>query len=464
MSLSWVPLFHDLGLVDGILQPIFSNFISILMPPIAFIQKPERWLTAVSKYKVTKTIGPNFAYDLCVKKIDEKKLDNLNFENVQYFRNAAEFINYSTLNKFFQKFERFGLRRVAIDSGYGLAEAVVQVTGCKINETYKELSIDKFLLSQNIFSLKNDFTENSTRIVSVGYPFKSLELQIVNPNTFRLAADNEIGEVWIKGKSVSPGYWRCINATEAVFKQTIVGTNQSGYLRTGDLGFLHEGELYITGRIKELMIIRGKNYYPQDFELLVRSSHSSFETNNGTIAFSIFEEKEKVVIVQEILRSHYRALKAKKAITEVKKHLANSFEIEVDEILLVAPLSIPKTSSGKLMRLKCREMYKNGELNILHKFSKLDLLKKQLPVSENKVNFVKNVLITSIHEFIEEGVVLDDKSSILNLGIDSINLAEISNNISEKLKIEIDPTLFYEFETIDKITEHLNGLFENRNI
>ncbi len=374
IGVGWLPLFHDMGLIGHVFQPIYVGFPCILMPPVAFLMKPIRWLKVIAKYRATISGGPNFAYDLCQQKIKPEQLENLDLSSWQVAFNGAEPVKAKTLEQFANKFAPCGFAKNAFYPCYGMAEATLFVTGGNKNNPP--------LINQDI--------------VGCGYPWLEQKIVIVEPETFIPCREGETGEIWISGKSVARGYWRREQETKETFQARIsnsyqttlpnsetssispifqgdkegikIEENQKEYFfRTGDLGFLLEGELFIKGRLKELIIIRGENHYPHDIERIVEESDLALCSNAGAVFTIEVDGQEKLVIVQEVKRSCLKHLDIKEVTRNIACSVTAQFSLPIHSTVLVKPGSIPKTSSGKIQRHLCRQQFINNELKAIEK-------------------------------------------------------------------------------------------------
>jgi amino acid adenylation domain-containing protein len=361
--LSWLPLYHDMGLIGGVLQPLYVGARCILMSPVSFLQKPLRWLQAISRYRATTSGGPNFAYDMCVQKIDPARRMELDLSSWSVAFNGSEPVRAKTLKQFAKSFEPCGFRPEAFFPCYGLAEATLFVSGNPIVrppviKTFAAESLARHRVEQKSGDAEADVQE----LVSSGTTF-SEETLIVNPETSTPCAHNEVGEIWIAGDSVAKGYWGHPEETQKTFCARLAGVSGETFLRTGDLGFLHDGELFITGRLKDLIIIRGRNLYPQDIEQTVVECHADLR-RGGSVAFSVeVEGEERLVVVQELERHASSDLDG--LIQRVRQAINQEHEIQPVAIALVRAGSVPKTSSGKLQRRASREMFLAGSFETL---------------------------------------------------------------------------------------------------
>lgn len=364
----WLPNYHDMGLIGGVLQPLYGNFPVILMAPLDFLQKPIRWLQAISRYQATTSGGPNFAYELACQKVNESQLANLDLSSWSVAFTGAEPIRAETLDKFTATFEACGFRREAFYPCYGMAETTLIVTGGLKSAPPLIRQLDSVALEQNrIVVTKRG--EPSRQIVGCGQSAGGLEIAIADPQSKISLQDKQVGEIWIMGSSVAKGYWHQPEETNASFGAYLSDTGAGPFLRTGDLGFLDNGELFVTGRIKDIIIIRGQNYYPQDIELTVEKSHPALKSNSGA-AFAIdFKGSERLVVVQEVERTYLRKLNVKQVVESITQAIATEHNLRAYATVLVKTGSIPKTSSGKIKRYACKAEFIAGSLNIVGDWS-----------------------------------------------------------------------------------------------
>ncbi|NEO73793.1 fatty acyl-AMP ligase [Moorena sp. SIO3H5] len=365
----WLPFYHDMGLIGNVLQPLYLGKPVILMPPVAFLQKPIRWLQAISRYKATTSGGPNFAYDLCVNKIKPEKLTGLDLSSWRVAFSGAEPVLPQTLEKFANYFAPCGFRAEAFYPCYGMAETTLLVSGgLKTAEPIIRL-VDGAALSQNKVVQSTDHNDEVREIVGCGRSWLNQKIAIANPESQIQCPDGQVGEIWVSGASVAMGYWRKPQKTQETFHAYLADSQQGPFLRTGDLGFLLDGELFITGRIKDVIIIRGQNHYPQDIELTVQKSHPALRPHCGA-AFTVeFKGDKRLVIVQEVERSYIRKLDVKEVAASICQGVTAEHALQVYAMVLVKTGSIPKTSSGKIRRQACRAEFLTGSLNVVGDWS-----------------------------------------------------------------------------------------------
>jgi acyl-CoA synthetase (AMP-forming)/AMP-acid ligase II len=360
LAMSWLPAYHDMGLIGGLLQPLFGGFRCILMSPTAFIHNPFRWLQAISHYRVTISGGPNFAYDLCVRKIAPEQRTRLDLSCWSVAFNGAEPVRHESLALFAQTFADCGFRAEAFYPCYGLAEATLIVMTKPLRSGQPTIChVDKTALQQNCTVARQD-GPSVVHVVSCGTVLGDQVVRIVDPERATRCHPGEIGEIWVSGPSVAQGYWDRPAETAAIFGGYCLDTGEGPFLRTGDLGFERDGEFYITGRLKDLIILGGRNYYPQDIEQTIAAVEPALCPGAGA-AFSIeVAGEERVVVVQEVLRHAQADLD--RLIGAMRLAVAREHEIELYGIMLLNPGHVPKTSSGKIQRRLCRLQFLEGSL------------------------------------------------------------------------------------------------------
>lgn len=366
----WLPLFHDMGLIGNVLQPMYLGIPSFLMSPVDFLQRPFRWLQAISRYQATTSGGPNFAYDLCVRKITPEQIESLDLSSWEIAFNGAETVHAHTLEQFTATFEPCGFRRETFYPCYGMAETALFISGGLKTALPVKHKVEKAALEENrIVTATSENNDRVQTIVGCGQTWLDQKISIVNPETLTLCPTGNIGEIWVSGPNVAQGYWNRSAKTEQTFNAYIADTNEGPFLRTGDLGFLQDGELFVTGRIKDVIIIRGQNHYPQDIELTVQNSHPALRPSCGS-AFTVdVNSSVRLVIVQEIERSYLRKLKANAVVESIRQAVTAEHGLQVYAIVLVKTGSIPKTSSGKIQRHACRARFLSGSLNVVEDWS-----------------------------------------------------------------------------------------------
>jgi phthiocerol/phenolphthiocerol synthesis type-I polyketide synthase C len=369
VGVTWLPHFHDMGLIGGLLQPIYAGGEMIVMAPTAFLQRPIRWLAAASRYHATTLVAPNFAYDLCAQKIAAADRASLDLSRVNVALCGAEPVRPETLSQFAEAFGPCGFRRDTFRPAYGLAEATLIVSGRSDGGAPFTPSVDAEELLRNRVQPAEDGAEGGRVLMGCGGIAPGMRVAIVDPESHTPCDPDRVGEIWVRGSSVAVGYWRKPEETRQTFGAHLA-SGEGPFLRTGDLGFLDHGKLFITGRLKDLIIIRGSNHYPQDLEYTVERSHRALRPASGA-AFSIdADDAERLIIVQEV--SDASSVPGEEAVAAIRRALAESHEVSPDTIVLIEPRSIPRTSSGKIQRYACREAFLAGTLDAVHKWSDRD--------------------------------------------------------------------------------------------
>jgi len=367
VAVSWLPHFHDMGLIAGLLQPLYGGFPGILLSTVAFAQRPVRWLNAISRYKATASGGPNSAYQLCAQKVTAEQEAALDLSSWRVAYNGAEPISGNTLDQFASRFGKRGFRREAFLPTYGLAEATLLVSGARHGPVPNIQTVSADALEGNRAVPAGNGDRNSRAIVGCGGFQPSQTVVIVEPETRCLRPAGAIGEIWVSGPGVSQGYWRRPQETEKTFGANLSDGSAGPFLRTGDLGFIQRGELFVTGRLKDLIIIGGRNHYPQDIETTVGRAHAALSAG-CSVAFSVYEcDEERLVVVSEVAHRYKQTPDAKTDFAEVassvRRAVWENHDLPINDVVFVRRGSIPITSSGKVRRRACREAYLAGSLS-----------------------------------------------------------------------------------------------------
>lgn len=362
----WLPPYHDMGLIGGILTPSYVGLHSHLMSPDSFLQRPLRWLNMITREGGTTSAAPNFAYDLCVKRVTLEQREKLDLSTWKIALNGAEPVNASTLKRFVEYFEPAGFKMSTFFPAYGLAEATVFVAGSDPDKGAHIACLSIKELEHKHLAHATD-PVNGREIVSSGYGADSVKIRIVDPSNHKRCHDGKIGEIWVRSNAVAFGYWGRDFETHHTFEAKLhEDAADEPYMRTGDLGGFLDGELYVTGRIKDLIIIRGQNHYPHDIEATVMASHPALRPGGG-VAFSVSQYTgEQLVIVQEMDRKAGPDVNYPEVEAAIHAAVSHFHQLKVACLVLVAPGSVPKTSSGKVQRSQCKELLLDGELTPLN--------------------------------------------------------------------------------------------------
>jgi acyl-CoA synthetase (AMP-forming)/AMP-acid ligase II len=370
VGVSWLPVNHDMGLIGGVLQPAFSGFPVWLMAPAAFLQRPARWLQAISRLRATHSAGPNFSYALCARRVTDDDRRTLDLRSWHVAYNGSEPVRLETMEAFQRAFGECGFCWEAFVPAYGLAESTLFVCGSPAADDPITVDVDRASLSRSVVSPPATDRETVT-LVSSGQPTGAVRVEIVDPVRHTRCGPHQIGEIWVAGDSVAAGYWNRPEDTTATFRAFIDDTGEGPFLRTGDLGFLRNGSLFVTGRIKDVLIVRGAKHYPQDLELTAERASSSIRPG-CCAAFTIpgsEGDDESITIVAEIDARHAKLATGTVVychiLTKIRQLVADTHHVQIRAVELVPAGTLPRTTSGKLQRFKCREMFLDGTMPLL---------------------------------------------------------------------------------------------------
>lgn len=354
---SWLPLFHDMGLVGSLFLSGYCGMRAVILSPAGFIRDPSIWLNAISKYRAVCSVAPNFAYEYCASRIGPHETDGLDLSAWQFAFNGSEPVRASTLERFAAAFAACGFQPEAFRPSYGLAESTLYVTGIDRAASPRVFQLDREELKRGRFQIAQ--TNQSQAVVGCGKPSPETRVEIVDPATQQRSEPGQAGEIWLSGPSVALGYWSRPDETAKVFHARLAGDEENRFLRTGDLGCFFDGELVVTGRLKDLIVIRGANYYPQDIEASAALAHPDIP-DGCAAAFAVEHDGEdRVFLVCEVSRSQARSGEENysEMAEAIRRTVHQEHGITLQGISLVRPGSIPKTSSGKIRRAACREGY-----------------------------------------------------------------------------------------------------------
>lgn len=463
VSVAWLPIFHDLGMMDGIIQPLYSGYHGVVMAPVSFLEKPFRWLKAITKYRGTHAGGPNFTYDLCVSKITDDQLSQLELSCWESAFNGAEPVRYATWKNFAKKFEVCGFRSHHYWAGYGLAESTLLVSGSELRKEPVFCKVDSDALKNNRMVEILDETEG-TLLMSSGRTILDTKVVIVDPEKSERCETGMIGEVWVSSPSVAQGYWRREKESKETFGAYISDTNEGPFLRTGDLGFLKDNLLYVTGRLKDVIIIRGQNYYPQDIEFTVEQAHATLKTTGGAAFSTDVKGEERLVVIQEMERTALRDLNVTDVCDHISRAISQHHELKVYAIVLIKPGSLPKTSSGKTQRKACKKAFLENTLSVVGEWYERESVNKAAGEEELKFESFAQSSQSNIQKWLLHKVAQCFKVSvdavsidepIDKLGMDSMIAVQLSSDIGSWLNMEISQTLLYDYPTIKSLASYL---------
>ncbi|RMG56601.1 MAG: hypothetical protein D6722_26280, partial [Bacteroidetes bacterium] len=436
---TWLPLFHDMGLIGTGLYPAYQGGCVYIMTPLAFIQSPLRWLSAISRYRANISGGPNFAYDLCVSKIPQDDLASLDLSAWRVAFNGAEPVRAATLAAFEQHVASAGFRSTAFMPCYGMAETTLMVTGEPATAIARQLHVDRLRLQQGQAVPAASATPETQALVSCGHTGPGLQLQIVDPDRQQALPDGQVGEVWVSGTSVCDGYWARPALSADTFRAPLSDAAASGWLRTGDLGFCLDGHLYLTARLKDLIIVRGRNHYPPDIEQTVEQAHPAFLAGGGAAFAHDQNGSEQLVIVQEIERGSLRQHPAETLFQAIRQALGEVHELQPHAIALIRRRTLPKTSSGKVQRSATRQAWLQGQLPIeaqwIQPAEATDAPGQTPPpqlTTEALASWVQNWMQAKLH--LRPGDI-DLQDPISAYGIDSMSMVEFEDEVSAFLGV-----------------------------
>ncbi len=455
----WLPVFHDMGLVGNLLNPLFCGYPCVLLSPMAFMKRPLTWLEAVSKYRVTGTGGPNFAYELCLRNIKPDERAKLDLSSWDSAFCGAEPVRPETRKRFAEYFAPSGFRAKAFYPCYGLAEATLLVTGGLKLTPARTLTVDREQLQRGLAQLSTEKADKASTavLISCGQPWQGTTLRIVDPAIRRGVPERSVGEIWVAGESVAAGYWNNPSATEATFR-AFLEDGEGPYLRTGDLGFLDGGELYVTGRIKDVIIIRGRNYYPHDVEDAVEGCHPAIHPSKA-IAFSVDKDgEEQLIVAVEVDRQALRDLDVDAVVLAVRRSVIESQELAVAGVLLLNPGGLPRTSSGKVRRGTCRDLFLSKRLDVLAAWRADDTSRQgslQPPSGPNAIDVVDWIVKWASRELKLGVSAIDLSRPLTDYGMDSRAGAQFVLALEEWLQRPVQPELLWELPSIAALADHL---------
>jgi acyl-CoA synthetase (AMP-forming)/AMP-acid ligase II/acyl carrier protein len=501
---SWLPVYHDMGLIGCLLMPVYAGISVVLMPPVAFIEKPLRWLAAISKYRGTLVTAPNFAYELCVRKVKPEQVHQLDLSSIKVMGNGAEPIRSDTLDRFSTLFAKAGFRSSAFFPCYGLAEATLIVSGGPVSLEPSRLSLEKSELES--LRVRESSMPTAKTLVSCGRVCEGQQVMIVNPENGEPCGQGGIGEIWVAGPNVANGYWNKPEPTKNHFAASLKQKGK-GFLRTGDLGFIWNSELYVAGREKDLIIVMGRNHYPQDIELTVERAHQAIRPGNVVAFAAEGSQREELWVVCELERTAVESLPADLPNT-ILSAVAHEHELQIARIFFVKAGSLPKTTSGKLQRGLTKRKVSNGEIEVVSQWNQPERSYQPLIPSTHSAKSIstdgtakppttptlsqkpdasaivkKPVQITkSTHKTVEKKVgdspsaekireqllrwfskaaeipmnSIDPAQPLVAYGMDSLMAFELGCVIEEQYRFKVPSSLPFDYPTLDGVVEYLS--------
>jgi acyl-CoA synthetase (AMP-forming)/AMP-acid ligase II len=382
VTVTWLPAFHDMGLTNGIIQPVYKGRPCYLMPAVSFLMRPIRWLEAISRYKATISGGPNFAYELCTREITAEQRERLDLSSWDVAYNGAEPVRADTMKRFAATFASCGFRGSAFHPSYGLAEATLLVSGGSLRDEMFH-TIQVAALEHNRVVEACAPHQNTRTLVSSGHADHDTKVVIANPEALTTCAPDQVGEIWVSGPGVTQGYWNRPEETKRTCRAYLKDTGEGPFLRTGDLAFMKNGELFVTGRLKDLIIIGGRNLHPEDIEMTVEQSHPAVRPA-CCAAFSVDgTDEEQLIIAAEVEPRYLPAIRTAPhggpgaysrarlpldvaaVVRAIRRAVAEEHDVRVRTVVLLRAGRIPKTTSGKVQRYACQASFLKGTLERL---------------------------------------------------------------------------------------------------
>ncbi len=474
-SVFWLPAFHDMGLIGGLLSPLYLGTHTVNFSPRAFLSRPLRWLELISQYRGTITGAPNFAYQLCVDRIDGAQAEGLDLSCLRVAFCGAEPIQHRTLEQFASRFAHTGFSAHAIAPCYGLAESTLFVSGGRLGTDSLTIHVDRAKFrAGNIHIASSQHGNDTIRLVSSGRASSDMEVTIVDPSNLTALGECQVGEIWLRGPSVAAGYWPMSDQdprfSGRILKQP---ATQPNYCRTGDLGFLHSGHLYVTGRLKDLIILRGRNHYPQDIEATVTKSMGS-DCGAAAVFSSSGPAGEGLCIIAETPR-HFETQQLTEWSRKIRRDVIEEHEIDPRHLLLVRPGTVPMTTSGKVMRSSCKELFESKSIESRYRWDRSDvrtdgapLPLPELPVSGSYQD------VSSIAHSIEQWLLswlmirggvsqreINAERSFNDFGLDSLSAIEMSSEIEDWLGVRLTPLTAFEHPTPRALANYLAQTLAN---
>lgn len=479
-GLMWTPFYHDMGLIGGVIEPIYAGNLTTFLPPVDFLQQPVRWLRTISTERITVSGGPNFAYELCINAITPDQCEGLDLSCWEVAFSGAEPVRAGTLERFAAKFAPYGFRFAAFTPCFGMAESTVMTTCTPQAQPPVILECDAQALTQHRVKIAPTAggATSPQRLVSSGRAWCNQTVRIVHPEGRTLCEPDEVGEIWIAGPSVTGGYWNRPQESAETFGAYLADTGEGPFLRSGDLGFLQDGELFVTGRCKDLIIIRGRNYYPQDLELTVEGAHLALEAN-AVAAFTVTQDDaEQLVIAAEIARTQVRTIDTAAVIAAIRRAISQEYQLAVSVILLLRPGRMLKTSSGKLQRSAMRQAYLEGTVesiarwmhpprangrNALAHAPYTTAADTQQPVVAPTRQAVEAWITAQLAQRLgTTPAAIDLNKPFADYGLDSVAAVELVHALRQWVEsngqpITLDVTALWDFPTIATLAQHLAG-------
>ncbi len=453
VEVSWLPVFHDMGLIAGVLLPIWLGVPSYLMAPSTFVRNPLSWLHALSRYRGTHAGAPNFAYQACVDAAASADVSGVDLTRWQVAWNGAEPVRQETLERFRARFRPNGLRPESVCGAYGLAEATLVVSGGDGSRSASALTVDDAELHNGHVRVRTDDVEGARLLAGSGRPGAGIDVRIVRPDGHRLAEPDGLGEIWVRSDSVAQGYWQRPDESEQTFG-AYLPTGEGPYLRTGDLGFLHDGEVFVIGRIKDVIVIRGVNYYPHDIEYTVERSHPALQPDAGAVIGIERDGEVDLVAVHEIRSDCPLPVAGDEVVDAIRRDVAREHHLALQRVVLLRPGGLPKTSSGKVQRTRCREVLGGPALPVVHEWEQAGAPASVGFTTESLSQ--PGVLERQLVHWLQRELSLTGltwRTPLTELGIDSLKGVELVNVLSTSFGYPFPATSLLDHPTVASLAD-----------
>ncbi|MBO9699914.1 MAG: polyketide synthase dehydratase domain-containing protein [Sporocytophaga sp.] len=452
---TWLPQYHSFAQDLNIFSPLLKGATSVIQAPGNFVKNPQDWLMAISRYKASHTGAPNFAFDYCCNSIDGNTLKGISLESLQFILSGGEPIHTQSCENFYNKFQSLGLKRNVFAPIYGLSEMGTVVTKTP-GKSMQILSLDISSLQEGKVKI-SDSSDKAKSLTSCGEIGTEVEIQIVHPENHTPCSTEEVGEIWIKSPAIGQGYYNRRKETEDIFGASLKGNTKDKFLRTGDLGFIKNRQLYIVGREKEVIIIHGKNYHPVDIEWTIKNNLPYLILPTAVFSCEI-DQEERVIVVQE-LENEQSESDYKRIAKEILSAVSHAYQLKIYDIVLVRKGGIPRTGSGKIRRKACCNDYVNQQLNLLYKYRRQNtgasMEAKEIPSPTDKSLLEilkKEVFVKVLHSDID---ILEEAKSFNELGLNSIQYIQVAKRIEEFFNIEFNPVMLYEFKDFTALSNYI---------
>jgi acyl-coenzyme A synthetase/AMP-(fatty) acid ligase/acyl carrier protein len=473
IAVTWLPHFHDMGLIEGLLNPLYAGFPVVFMPPAQFVARPVLWLQLITRFRATHSGAPNFAYDLCAKRVSDEQLSELDLSCWTVAYSGAEPVRSETMDRFAGRFGACGFQHQAFSPCYGLAEATLMVSGSLKTEPPIVMDVDAARLERGGIATPAAGVK-SRRLAGSGHPRRGTRLLIVDPETRRACPEGTVGEIWVMGPTLAHGYWKQSEESLGTFNAFVSDTGDGPCLRTGDLGFLAGTELFVTGRSKDLIIVRGANFYPQDIEAVAERAHPALRLGGG-VAFSIEIDNTECIVVGHELDRTFRNVdheELERIAFAIRRAVSEELDLEVYAVQLLKIGSVQKTCCGKIQRQACRADFLDGRseplfesrLPMLARAEKVDELIREelLALSPGERRFV-------LEERMRKHVArvlqmhwrhIDPSEPLGSYGLESLKGYQLIAQLEDSLGITIPATTIYNYPSLDGLSRYIAGLLE----